>query len=78
LPILDRTKQVTIIDASGLPVHPALADLGAETRGPLAGGSIAEADGAFDLITCFGVLTYLPDPVASFAELRRCLAGRGQ
>jgi SAM-dependent methyltransferase len=77
LPILDRTKRVTIIDASGLPLHPALVGIGAETRQPLTDGSIAEADGAFDLITCFGVLTYLPDPIASFAELRRCLAPGG-
>lgn len=77
LPVLDRTRQVTVIDASGLPLHPALAEFGAEMRGPIKDGSIAEPNGAFDLITCFGVLTYLPDPVASFAELRRCLAPGG-
>jgi SAM-dependent methyltransferase len=75
--VLSRADQVTVIDASGLPPHPALAALGASMRGPTGDGSIAEPDAAFGLITCFGVLTYLPDPVASFAELRRCLAPGG-
>jgi len=77
LPVLDRTEQVTVIDASGIPPHQALAELGAEMREPTKDGSIAEPDGAFNLITCFGVLTFLPDPAASFAELRRCLAPGG-
>ena len=77
LPVLHRAKQVTVIDASGLPLHTVLAKWGAETREPAKDGSIADPDGAFDLITCFGVLTFLPDPVASFAEFRRCLAPGG-
>jgi SAM-dependent methyltransferase len=77
LPVLDRARQVTVIDASGLPLHAELAKRGAQAREPSKDGSIAEPDGAFDLITCFGVLTYLPDPVASFAELRRCLVPGG-
>jgi len=77
LPVLGQAQRVTVIDASGLALHPALAEAGAEARGPVDDGSIAEPSGAFDLITCFGVLTYLPDPVASFAELRRCLAPGG-
>ncbi len=77
LPVIDKTQQVTVIDASELPLHPALAELGAEMRGPIKDGVISEADGAFDLITCFGALTFMPDPVASFAELRRCLSSGG-
>ena len=77
LPVLDQAKQVTVIDASGLPLYKILAKWGAEMREPTKDGSIAEPDGAFDLITCFGVLTYLPDPIASFAEFRRCLAPGG-
>ena len=78
LPLLDRSRQVTVIDASGLSLHPALAQRGARMKGPSMDGLMPdEPDGAYDLITCFGVLTYLPDPIASFAELRRCLAPGG-
>ena len=78
LPVIDRAKQVTVVDASGLPLHPALAERGARISGPTMNGLMAEEpDGAYDLITCLGVLTYLPDPIATFAELRRCLAPGG-
>jgi SAM-dependent methyltransferase len=34
--------------------------------------------GGFDLITCHGVLSYVPDPVAALRNFKRCLAPAGR
>ena len=77
LPILERVDHVTVIDPGFSQLCDPLARHGAELRQPTRDGRVADPDGTYDVITCFGVLAALPDPPTSFGELVRCLAPGG-
>jgi ubiquinone/menaquinone biosynthesis C-methylase UbiE len=77
LPIIQRVKQITILDSSqafkgsdiaGVPVSYVAAD-------PM--GNLPFPDDWFDLITCFGVLHHIPNVSHALREMRRCLASGG-
>jgi len=71
-PILKRTKKVTILEPSDGFANPSF-----QYVKPNPSGLMPFSDGAFDVITCFGVLHHIPNVSAVFRELARCLKPKG-
>jgi hypothetical protein len=70
VPLADRIERLTIVEAGhGYGVDPALR-MPVEVLQAQATGDIALDDAAVDLVTCFGVLMYVPKRLACFARVR--------
>lgn len=67
LPILDRTRKVTILEPSDGFSNPRF-----EYVKPCASGRMPFKDSVFDLVTCFGVLHHIPNVSTVVRELARC------
>ena len=77
LPVADRLGHVTIIEPVSALARGDLAGVPVTFHGPSPTGVIEHPDGVFDLITCFGALTYVANARDVFSELVRCLAPGG-
>jgi SAM-dependent methyltransferase len=67
LPILDRAKNVTILEPSDGFLNPRF-----EYVKPCASGRMPFGDNLFDLVTCFGVLHHIPNVSTVVREMARC------
>ena len=76
-PIARRIKRLTIVDPSEAFVSTEVHGIPCEYVKPAVDGSLPFDDGAFDLITCFGVLHHIPNVSYVMRELNRCLAPGG-
>lgn len=77
LPIIRRIRRVTVIDPSEAFVRKDVGSVPATWVKPDASGVIPFGDGAFDLITCFGVLHHIPNVTKVLGELWRVLSPDG-
>ena len=77
LPVRDRLDRVTIIDSSRKFAHTVLDGIDASFIEARSSGEINAERGAFDLITCFGVLHHIPNVSFVLRELARCLRPDG-
>jgi SAM-dependent methyltransferase len=77
LPLRGRIDRVTIIDSSRRFESTVLDGIEAAFVQARPGGEIDAPDGAFDLITCFGVLHHIPNVSSVLRELTRCLRPDG-
>jgi SAM-dependent methyltransferase len=66
-PVLDRSKQVTILEPAGGFQNPRF-----EYVKPHPSGRMPFADSTFDLVTCFGVLHHIPNVTTVVREMARC------
>jgi SAM-dependent methyltransferase len=67
LPVLDRAKNITILEPSDGFSNPRF-----EYVKPCASGRMPFADNVFDLVICFGVLHHIPNVSRVVKELARC------
>lgn len=77
LPVRGRLDHVTIIDSSRRFAQTVLGGVGASFVEAHPSGEISAESGAFDLITCFGVLHHIPNVSFVLRELARCLGPDG-
>jgi SAM-dependent methyltransferase len=77
LPVRDRLDRVTIVDSSRKFARTVLDGIDASFVEARPSGEIGAVSGAFDLITCFGVLHHIPNVSFVLRELARCLAPDG-
>ncbi len=77
VPLADRIEQLTIVEAGhGYGVDPALS-MPVEVLQAQATGDIALDDAAVELVTCFGVLMYVPNVSHVLREFARVLVPGG-
>jgi SAM-dependent methyltransferase len=77
LPVITRVKNVVISDPSDALAVREIRGVPVEYTKPQVDGTIPFPDGAFDLLTCLGVLHHIPNVSAVVAEFHRCLAPGG-
>lgn len=77
LPIIEKIGRLTISDPSDAFVQDQVHGVPCKYVKPSVDGMMPFQDGAFDLITCFGVLHHIPNVTAVVNEISRCLAKEG-
>lgn len=76
-PIASRIQSITIVDPSAAFKQDSVQGIPARYVAPAQDGRIPLADGAFDLITAFGVLHHVPNVSFVVRELARTLGHQG-
>lgn len=76
-PIIGRIDTITIVDPSGAFVQPTVHGLPARYVKPAVDGLLPLPGGAFDLVTCLGVLHHIPNVSFVVGELARVLRPGG-
>lgn len=76
-PILDRIKELYILDSSEQTVSKDLGNIVPHYSKPVPSGKIPYEDNTFGLITCFGVLHHIPNVTYVMNELFRVLKPGG-
>lgn len=78
LPILARIGDITIVDPSDAFLQESIHGVHARYVKPGSNGSLPLESGAFDLVSCLGVLHHIPNVGAVVEELARVLRPGGQ
>jgi SAM-dependent methyltransferase len=76
-PLLDRVKDITVVDPSVEAEAMMLGDKPVRAVRPAPSGKLVFANGEFDLITCFGALHHIPNVSTVVGELLRVLRPGG-
>jgi SAM-dependent methyltransferase len=77
LPVISRLKDIVISDPSDALAVSEIRGVPVAYTKPHVDGTIPFPDGAFDLLTCLGVLHHIPNVTAVVAEFYRCLSPGG-
>ncbi len=77
LPVISRVQDIVISDPSDALAVREIHGVPVQYTKPQVDGTIPFPDGAFDLLTCLGVLHHIPNVSAVIAEFYRCLAPGG-
>lgn len=77
LPIIDRIKNLYILEPSDKLISAKLGDLSPIYRRPTMSGEMTFPDNYFDLIVCFDVLHHIPNMSHILGEMVRCMKPGG-
>lgn len=77
LPIINRVKQITILEPSEALTSAELQGVPVEYIKPTSSGKLPFEDSTFDLITCLDTLHHVPNVTFVIGEMARCLTPGG-